>query len=100
MAVLESIKNVLKGVTHYTGEIGNFTYDPDEFKIRKDGEKEYLQYIGKRVHDINIPFGVVELYKTFDSNVEIESVIVPNSVKRLGFQAFQGCLSLKNLKLG
>lgn len=99
MAVLESIKNVLKGVMHYTGEIGNFTYDPDEFKIENDGEKEYLQYVGKRVHDINIPFGVVELYKTFDSNREIESVIIPQSVQRLGFQAFRECFSLRNLKL-
>ena len=44
-----------------------------------------------------IPEGITEIGDTFYNCSSLESVIIPESVKKIGNEAFEGCTSLKSI---
>lgn len=91
------------GKNHYTGSLGDFTYDPTQWAVgtktvtNAEGSLTttvpVLRYIGSRTAggDIAIPDGVTSLDYTFEGNKDLETVPkIPDSVTS-AHCAFMGC---------
>lgn len=94
------------GTCHYNGVLGDFNYNPNEFKLMKTNVKqsngeitpvEILHYIGDETDGskIKIPDGIETTFMMF-SNTDIKSVPqIPSSVKNADAM-FNNCKSLEN----
>lgn len=93
------------GKNHYSGTLGDFDYDPDEFVVgvKKVNSAEgvtaeipVLRYIGKKTNgdEITIPDGLKSLDYTFEGNKKLETVpYIPDSVES-AHAAFMGCKTI------
>ena len=52
------------------------------------------------MNDLSLPEGLVEIGDEAFDGWEMTSLVIPNSVKTIGSQAFAGCTELKSLVLG
>jgi len=72
------------------------THSEEEFVTL--GDDVLVAYLGNSIN-IRIPEGVKKISDVFFTNEEIESVVIPESVKEVSDYAFYGCKRLKNVKL-
>ncbi|MBQ6344007.1 MAG: leucine-rich repeat domain-containing protein [Anaerolineaceae bacterium] len=68
----------------------------DEFVIL--GRGLLVKYNGTD-RDVTIPFGVVAIANAFEDNTTIESVFVPETVRRIMQNAFKGAINLSSINM-
>ena len=76
-------------MVHYQGRIGDFWYDPNEFRFVENqthmgGLRERFAYIGNETdgRNINIPDGILDCIGMFEKNQQLETPPrIPSSVK-------------------
>ena len=75
-------------------------YNEKNGRINQDAEAVGLYCNGNSVTDIVIPDGTTTVEKWFANITTIESIVIPNSVTKVDFDAFKGCTNLKKLTVG
>lgn len=75
-------------------------YNEKNGRINQDAEAVGLYCNGNPVTDIVIPDGTTTVEKWFANITTIESIVIPNSVTKVDFDAFKGCTNLKKLTVG
>lgn len=106
------ISRYSNGMLHYSGVLGTFDYDPNEFELRRvrvesneeddfeGGEFPILAYKGKETNGakIQIPKGLVDGSMMFDGNQTLESIPELPSSLRVGFAMFRGCENVSRME--
>ena len=75
-------------------------YNEKNGRINQDAGAVGLYCNGNPVTDIVIPDGTTTVEKWFANITTIESIVIPNSVTKVDFDAFKGCTNLKKLTVG
>ena len=97
---LTNFKGVLLGFKEYSGDLGSFWYDPNEFSINTlvDGQ-DVIRYVGNFNKTPEIPYGIKKLCRTFHSTRGFNDIIIPETVTELGEYCFFGCGQLRNINI-
>ncbi len=98
------------GVTGYCGDnlIWKYTYDTKTLDIIGTGDMRDYTGVGTEkvpwkdfdgIEQLNISSGVTSIGNSAFGSLEITSVVIPNTVTRIGSYAFSGCSALNGIVL-
>ena len=85
-----------KPMMHFKGDIGEFDYDPEEFRLITTGDIHHLIYTGEETDGsrIHIPEGIISCSGMFKHNVHLKTPpVIPESARFFN-SMFYGCSSL------
>lgn len=99
MIALDDFKNTLLRLRYYSGDLEEFSYDPNIFEIFSDSNKEYLHCIRSDSDCIYTPNRIKELYTIFSYCDDLIKVNIPESVWSIGSVCFSDCTNLRSVNL-